>query len=68
MGKEGYGFSCHKCTAIYYPVPLHEALAQSTCPNCDQPVGSKADYVYWVCDHCGDHNDYNWETCHGCGR
>jgi tRNA(Ile2) C34 agmatinyltransferase TiaS len=68
MGKAGYGFSCTKCAAIYYPVPLYEALEQTECPNCGAPVSSKSDSVFWECDNCEAHNDYDWEKCSCCDK
>jgi hypothetical protein len=66
MGKQ-YAYSCNSCFAFYY-LPLHEALAQTKCPNCGEPSGSKKDCVYWVCEHCESHNDYDWEKCYNCGK
>jgi hypothetical protein len=69
MGKQ-YAFSCNKCFALLYPIPLYEALAYSKCPNpeCNAPVGDKSDSVFWVCENCGNHNDYDWEKCYSCGK
>jgi predicted RNA-binding Zn-ribbon protein involved in translation (DUF1610 family) len=67
MGKQ-YAFSCHKCFAFYSPVPLHEALSKSECPSCGATIGSKKDFVLWICDNCGEHNDYDWEKCYKCGK
>jgi DNA-directed RNA polymerase subunit RPC12/RpoP len=65
MAKEGYGFSCWKCTTCFkYPLELTTALSISKCPYCGETTDS--DMVFWKCDRCGAHNDYDWRQCNEC--
>ena len=68
MEKTKFGFSCSNCTTIIFPIPLFEALDLSKCPNCDHPISSQSDYIYWECDNCEAHNDYDWKECYSCGN